>query len=212
MNILEKQKIFLIVLGMIVLSLTASTVYIVLNQSSVTVEEIVTVTQNEDGTNIEEIIIEMDEQRDVALEEEMPDLMTEYAVQEAIHAMSHQKVKADEKWGFLPLTQDRVKRLIEVVEKNEKEYKHSNLYLDILRRWEKHDFSSVDKDHNAIWELQGGTIGKAYGILSVEEEKAFIRQHFNIVEKRSNVHKKNDMPLFKINPIRSSDESNKLKS
>ncbi|MBS4206555.1 DUF6241 domain-containing protein [Bacillus sp. FJAT-50079] len=187
---MKNKKTFLIVFGIIVLGLTAYTLFIELNQGRVTVEEKVAVTKNEDGANIEETIIEIDEKKVVALEEEMPELMTEYAVQDAIHAMSHQKVKADEKWGFLPLTQDRVKRLIEVVEKNEKEYNHSNIYLDILRRWEKSDFSSVDKDHNAIWELQGGTIGKAYGILSPEEEKAFIRKHFNIVEKPSNDTKK----------------------
>ena len=56
----------------------------------------------------------------------------------------YQKIKADKKWGFLPLTQDRVKRLIEIIEMNKSNYDDANIYLDILKRWEKKDFSRVD--------------------------------------------------------------------
>ncbi len=125
-----------------------------------------------------EEVIEIKETNAKPVEDEFPTDMTEYSVQSAIHGMSHQKVKADDKWGFIPLTAERVARLKAVVEANE--YEEKGLYLDILNRWSNNDFSKVDHDHNAIWELQNGTIGRATGILSAEEEKAFIEEHFDI--------------------------------
>ncbi|CEG25952.1 DUF6241 domain-containing protein [Bacillus sp. B-jedd] len=106
------------------------------------------------------------------------DDMKEYAVQDAIHFMSHQKVKANEKWGSLQLTEERVDRLIDIIEKNKGEYKHDQLYLDILYRWKEGDFSKADEDHNAIWDLKGGTIGKATGVLSPQEEERYIEKNF----------------------------------
>ncbi|PYZ93877.1 hypothetical protein CR194_12120 [Salipaludibacillus keqinensis] len=45
--------------------------------------------------------------------------MTESEVRESIHKMSHQKIRADEKWGALLMTQERIERLIVVVNSNE---------------------------------------------------------------------------------------------
>ncbi len=125
-------------------------------------------------------VIEIKEEKAEPVEKEFPDDMTEYAVQDAIHGMSHQKVRAEDKWGFIPLTAERVNRLIAVVEKNKDKYEKSTLYLGILNRWKNNDFSQADLEHNAIWDLQHGTIGKATGILTPEEEKAFIEEHFDI--------------------------------
>jgi hypothetical protein len=89
-----------------------------------------------------------------------------------IHGMSHQKVEADEKWGFYPITEERIQWLLEGLDitnlKNEDDYRQ------ILDRWANGDFSKVDIDHNIIWEMQKGNIGKATGILSPEEEQAYI--------------------------------------
>ena len=102
--------------------------------------------------------------------------MSEEEIQYAIHYMSHQKVKADKKWGHLQITPERIKRLIEVVEKNEREYEHASLYIKILNRWRDNDFSSSVSDHNKIWALQGGSIGKAKRLLSSIEEKEYIKK------------------------------------
>ena len=117
--------------------------------------------------------------RTIPIEGEYPIDMHEYAVQSTIHAMSHQKVHAEDKWGFLPMTQERIQRLTEVVEANKKSYNNSETYLKILNRWSNNDFSQADFDHNLIWDLQGGTVGRAYGTLSFEEEKAYIKKYFN---------------------------------
>ncbi|WP_338471846.1 DUF6241 domain-containing protein [Niallia sp. XMNu-256] len=131
--------------------------------------------QAEGGT-----FIEIQEVRNESIETELPDNMTEGKVQNVIHQMSHQKVRAEEKWGFIPLTMERVNRLIEVVNANQ--YEHEGVYLDILKRWKNNNFSHVDTDHNAVWSLQNGTVGKATGILTVEEEQQFIAKYYSIKE------------------------------
>jgi hypothetical protein len=114
----------------------------------------------------------------VQLENELPLTMKELTMQNTIHFMSHQKVKAEEKWGSVPLTEQRIDRLLAILEA--KKFKHERIYRDILMRWKEGDFSQVDRDHNAIWDLQDGTVGKATGILSLEEERAYIEENYDI--------------------------------
>ncbi|WP_051405106.1 DUF6241 domain-containing protein [Bacillus cihuensis] len=140
-------------------------------KKSVAIEE--SASKNDGGK-----IIEIKETAAEPVEQEFPMDMSDMAVQNAIHGMSHQKVKASDKWGFIPLSAERVTRLKAVVEANE--YKEKGLYLDILNRWSKNDFSRVDSDHNVVWHMQDGTVGEAIGIYSAEEEKAFIEEHFDI--------------------------------
>ncbi|WP_456272197.1 DUF6241 domain-containing protein [Bacillus sp. AK031] len=106
----------------------------------------------------------------------LPVSMSEQAVQQHIHDMSHQKVEAVPKWGRLQITPERIEGLISVVESGS--YEHAHVYLDILYGWKDGDFSEADKDHNTIWRLQGGTIGKATGLLSQDEERAYVEKHF----------------------------------
>jgi hypothetical protein len=122
-------------------------------------------------------IVEETEEIDEVVSDEIigsmfPEDMSEYEVKNVIHAMSHSKVRAEQKWSFMLLTKQRVENLIKVVEANE--YEYEAIYLDILNRWVVGDFSKADEDHNAIWTLQGGTVGRATGILSAEEERAYL--------------------------------------
>ncbi|MBO0587167.1 DUF6241 domain-containing protein [Sporosarcina sp. E16_8] len=171
---MKYKKTLLIALGIVALCLSAYLIFNQWNKESVTIEEKPAVPKA--GVVIP--VIEIDEKRKIPVEEEFPTSMEEYGIQEAIHGMSHQKVSAEDKWGFIPMTQDRVARLIEVVEANK--YVSAPVYLDILNRWASNDFTRADKDHNAIWDLQEGNIGKASGLLSIEEERAFIKKHFKI--------------------------------
>ena len=100
------------------------------------------------------------------------DDLTDNSYQDYIHKMAHQKVIANTKWGFHEITDERINWLIEGLTVLTLE--HADVYQDILTRWAAGDFSRVDKDHNIIWKLQGGTIGEATGILSAEEEKSYI--------------------------------------
>lgn len=140
------------------------------------------VTVKVEKTKEGETVVKMEDSNSSKIEREFPTDMSENEVMDAIHKMSHQKVRADQKWGAIPLTPERVNRLMQVVQDNYKNYKGSNVYIDILTRWSQGDFSSVDHDHNRIWRLQGGTIGAANGIASVEEEQKFIEEHFKVVQ------------------------------
>ncbi|MDW0118730.1 DUF6241 domain-containing protein [Sporosarcina thermotolerans] len=179
---MKNKKIF-IPLVIVLLAVVAYFMFIQWNKEILIIEEKPGVPNLEDD-GIVKPVIEVSEERKIPVEVELPLSMHELAVQEIIHAMSHQKVKADGKWGFLPLTQERVQRLIEVVETNESKYDNASIYLDILNRWAENDFSNADKEHNIIWEMQSGTIGRAYGVLSYEEELEFIQKHFNVEIKK----------------------------
>ncbi|MDQ0252659.1 hypothetical protein J2S74_000031 [Evansella vedderi] len=123
-----------------------------------------------------EVVEEIQESYIDSLERDIPMDLSEAGVQNLIHWMSHQKIAADTKWGHFEITQERVERLLEVVKIND--YEHQDIYLDILQRWGGGDFSQAVEDHNRIWTLQGGTVGKATRLLTPEEEQAYINYHF----------------------------------
>ena len=50
--------------------------------------------------------------------------------------------------------------------------------LKVLTKWKDGDFREVDKDHNKVLKLQGGNVGNAYGVLSLEDEKIFLNNNF----------------------------------
>jgi len=94
--------------------------------------------------------------------------------QDYIHKMSHQKVIADTKWGFYKITDVRIDWLLASLDVTYDFLDEGKVYREILTKWKNEDFSKVDQDHNTIWNLQGGSIGEATGILSTEEEKEYI--------------------------------------
>ncbi|MDR6123478.1 hypothetical protein QFZ87_003075 [Bacillus sp. SLBN-46] len=110
--------------------------------------------------------------------EEFPLDMTEDYVQNAIHSMSHAKVYAPEKRGHLEPTQQRIERLLAVLKQNQDGLSNSDLYISILTRWQMGDFSQAVSDHNKIWELQEGDVGKATRLLTKEEEEEYRAEYY----------------------------------
>lgn len=104
----------------------------------------------------------------------------EYAVQDMLQSMAHQKIIADVKEGSIMITPERIDTLIQLVEENKNDFEHDETYLEILNRWKKGDFSLVDYEHNKIMFIQGSksTDGIASGIASKEQEKNYILQVF----------------------------------
>lgn len=98
--------------------------------------------------------------------------LSETLIQQYIHAMSHQKIKAEEKWSFFEITDERIEFLLSQLEVNN--YKHEQTYKQILTKWKEGDFSEAVSDHNAIWRIQDGNIGIATDLLSPKEEKDYI--------------------------------------
>ena len=105
------------------------------------------------------------------------DSSSQDAVIEVMHKMTHQKVKAKEKWGAIPMIPDTINQVYDIVEKSKFEQKDD--LLAILAKWKKGNYSEVNEDHNYFWTYQGGTIGKSYGIMSKSEEETFILNNFN---------------------------------
>lgn len=100
-------------------------------------------------------------------------------VQEVIQQMAHQKIIADEKESSIMITPERIAILIQMVEENKDKFEDDEIYLDILKRWKKGDFSTVDDDHNIMMRTQGSkTGGAATGIATEEQEIDYILRVF----------------------------------
>lgn len=102
--------------------------------------------------------------------------MTEHEILNEVHGMTHQKVKADEKWGSSEITKEKVQMIYNVVENSD--FKTRSMLIHIIEPWLKNDFSNAVEAHNAIWDYQDGNIGKATRLLTPAEEKAYIEEKF----------------------------------
>ncbi len=124
------------------------------------------------GTSTSTVVKDLDEADGVNLTLEA----SEQDVVTAMHHMSHQKVIAEQKWGAVPLTEGNIKLVHEIISNSE--FKHKVFLMEISERWLSKDFSTIDDDHNYFWKLQGGTVGKAKGIMTKEQEEAYIEKNF----------------------------------
>ncbi|MBY0095672.1 DUF6241 domain-containing protein [Mesobacillus maritimus] len=93
-----------------------------------------------------------------------------------MHKMTHQKVRAEEKIGAIPMVEDTINQVHDIISNST--FKNKEKMLEIAEKWKNGWFDTINLDHNFFWELQGGTVGKAYGVLSSEEEKVFIKNNF----------------------------------
>jgi len=102
-------------------------------------------------------------------------------VSEVLQHMAHQKIIAELKEGSIMITPERINILLQMLEENKDNFEHYEMYLDILQRWKKGDFSTVDDDHNVLMRKQGGKLpeGAATGIASEEQEKDYIFKVFS---------------------------------
>ena len=104
-------------------------------------------------------------------------LPSERQFADSIHHMTHQKVRAQQKWGHLEITDERIKQKYETAKKSDYEYRE--FYMVALEDWMEGDFSNAVQVHNTIWNEQDGTIGKARGLMSPEEEMDYKIRHFD---------------------------------
>ncbi|WP_110928859.1 DUF6241 domain-containing protein [Bacillus massiliglaciei] len=102
--------------------------------------------------------------------------MSELELVEIMHDMTHQKVKAREKWGAVPMIPETIAAVQDVIKHTE--FEHKQELLEIVKQWKAGDFSQAVQQHNYFWEIQGGNVGDAYGLMSEEEEKKYIIKNF----------------------------------
>lgn len=117
------------------------------------------------------------------IEKRYPLDMSEGSMQTTLHEMTHQKIKAEKKWGLTPLTLERIERLLQVVEANKSTYEKEDAYLDMLNNWKLGNFLGIDSQHDTIWAFQDGTVGQAYGVFTAAEEEEFIKDNYEELAK-----------------------------
>ena len=93
-----------------------------------------------------------------------------------MHKMTHQKVRAERKIGAIPMVEDTINQVFDIVSTSN--FANKEKMLEIVGIWKKGWFHNIDSNHNFLWEQQEGSVGRAYGILSSAEEKEFIRENF----------------------------------
>ncbi|CAM4281688.1 Host cell surface-exposed lipoprotein [Lacicoccus alkaliphilus] len=98
-------------------------------------------------------------------------------IYDMMHRMSHQKVRAEDKWGHLKITEDRIEEVISLLEQYN--VADRTFYHEAMLDWRDGDFSNAVEVHNRIAQPDNGTVqGQAYGLLSKQEEADYIERHF----------------------------------
>lgn len=105
------------------------------------------------------------------------DITEERQFLNALHYMTHQKVKADAKQGALEITPERIVIMLEQAEAFS-DSAHYPFYIEVLSAWDAGDFSNAVYAHNYVWNAQDGDIGEAYGLLDESQESAFVEANF----------------------------------
>jgi hypothetical protein len=84
---------------------------------------------------------------------------------DTIHWMANTLIIADAIWGRLFITNGRVNGLIiEVMASSQFTANEKDRLLQILWGWRDRDFSQGVRDHNFVWTMLDGTVGRAYGL------------------------------------------------
>jgi hypothetical protein len=100
----------------------------------------------------------------------------EEQVMEVMHKMTHQKVRAERKHGAIPMVEDTINQVYNIVSNSE--FDNKVKMLEIADKWKNGWFDTIDYDHNFFWKHQEGEVGKAYGVMTSAEEKEFIKNNF----------------------------------
>lgn len=141
--------------------------------------------QNSSGAGeISKVADEIEEREGQEVAAEKPEAeedeadMEEIRLQITLHQMTHQKIIADKKKGAIEMTPDNIDDLLTIVKANKDHYEHSDFYETTLTAWQQGDFSNAVHVHNTIWDWQGGTVGRATGLMSAEQEQDFVEENY----------------------------------
>ncbi|MEH7492242.1 DUF6241 domain-containing protein [Neobacillus niacini] len=104
---------------------------------------------------------------------------SEEDVLEILHNMTHQKVRSEEKWGFVHINEVNLLAVKNVLLENPSFNQNIDM-LSIVTDWLNNDFSNIVAEHNSIWKIKNGSVGKAYGILSTSEEATLVKEQFGV--------------------------------
>lgn len=109
-------------------------------------------------TTEQKVIIDQEfETKETIAAEELEDKVSIYTM---MHEMANTKIVAEDGmiWGLQPMTKDRIIAVRTALKKNDPSHKR---LFEILDRWENKDFTQGVEDHNYLWKLLDGNVGKA---------------------------------------------------
>jgi hypothetical protein len=166
---LGSPRNIMIVLGIVCIA----GLYLYLDKSGVETGSKVSVEEAED--EIEKSFNKDSSEKELVMYEDM----SEAAIIQEVHNMTHQKVHAPKKWGKSEITEDKVNSLYELVINTSFEKSTTKkMLLQLLEPWTRGDFSNAVHAHNTIWAYQNGTIGEATRLLTPQEELDYIEKNF----------------------------------
>lgn len=104
--------------------------------------------------------------------------LEEWQFQVKLHQMTHQKITASEKRGAIEMTPENIDDMLVIARANRDHYKHSDFYEKALVDWKNSDFSDAVHVHNTIWDWHNGTVGRATGLMTPEQEARYVKEFF----------------------------------
>ena len=130
-------------------------------------------------SEVAEGIVQQEETtEDVEASEQEEGEMKEGEVQTYLHRMTHQKIVAEEKRGAIEMSPQNIQNMLTIVRENAGNYEHSDFYEESLTAWEQGDFSNAVTVHNTIWNWHDGTVGKATGLMTPQQEADYVNENF----------------------------------
>ena len=87
---------------------------------------------------------------------------SETDIYKELHSMANTEIVADEIWGEIEITDEKVDALI--TEISDSSFTDKDILLEMLNNWKKRNFTNAVEEHNYLWDQLGGTVGEAYGL------------------------------------------------
>jgi hypothetical protein len=79
-----------------------------------------------------------------------------------IHEMANTLILAEDNkiWGTVAVNKDTVVELLNMINTS-KAFDEKDTFIAIAKKWKNSDFTNIVADHNLVWKILEGTIGKA---------------------------------------------------
>jgi hypothetical protein len=103
---------------------------------------------------------------------------TELEVVNMMHEMVNTLIIAEDNkiWGKKEVNKDSVLELLNMIESTE-DFNKKVIVTEIAKNWEMGNFDNVVLDHNIVWGILDGTVGKAneVNVAAVAEAKKYLK-------------------------------------
>lgn len=79
-----------------------------------------------------------------------------------MHDMANTLIIAEDNkiWNTVPITKESISKLLNMIKSSE-DFNEKFTFTAIVQNWQKGDFTNIVNDHNTVWVLLDGTIGRA---------------------------------------------------